>query len=186
MQQCGYSFHEYIVGSPQSYIRHSTTEINDGRQSFGVLGTVSFIQEGRKWRTLEDQLERGAKSQLASVEALLRICATHAEDIRRIIESERRALSVPASRTVALRMDHVSSTNEMVIPVQQVQTSNDTPQARPSLSRRSSPSVRRHAAGVVHHRAAGHDSGAASASPSRHDRHDETCDEYAHRVLSRG
>lgn len=126
MQQRGYSFHEYIVGSPQSYLRHSTTEINDGRQSFGILGTVSFIQEGRKWRTLVEQLERRAKSQLASVEALLRICAAHAEDIRRIVEHERHALSVPTIRTVALRMDHLSSTNELVIPVHMVQTTKDT------------------------------------------------------------
>lgn len=126
MRQRGYLFHEYIVGSPQSYIRHSTTEINDGRQSFGILGTVSFIQEGRRWRSLEDQLERRIKTQLASVEALLRWCAAHAEDVRRIVERERHALRVWAHRTVAIRMDHVSGTKQMVIPVQDVKTSKDT------------------------------------------------------------
>ncbi len=67
----GYYFQEYIVGSPSDRVRHSTTEINDGRQSFGILGTVSFIQEGIKWKTREDSLQRRVKSQLASIRALL-------------------------------------------------------------------------------------------------------------------
>ena len=38
----------YSPGGPPgiNYIRHSTFDINDGRQSFGILNSFSFIQEG--------------------------------------------------------------------------------------------------------------------------------------------
>jgi hypothetical protein len=126
MKARGYSFHEYIVGTPQEYIRHSTTEVNDGRQSLGILGTVSFIQEGRKWRTLEDQLERRATSQLTGVEALLEYCAGHASQIKYIVAEVRKSLQSPRGRSVAVRMDHVPTTEQLLIPVQMVKEGCDT------------------------------------------------------------
>ncbi|HXG01735.1 MAG TPA: M14 family zinc carboxypeptidase [Bacteroidota bacterium] len=122
----GYSFHEYIVGTPQEYIRHSTTEINDGRQSFGILGSVSFIQEGRKWSTLEDQLRRRALSQLAAVEALLEYCAAHAAELKRIVSEERASLVRRAGHPVVIRMDHFAGNAEMVIPVRRIRDGMDT------------------------------------------------------------
>jgi hypothetical protein len=114
----GYSFQEYIVGSPDSRIRHSTTEINDGRQSFGILGTVSFIQEGRKWETIEAQLERRARSQLASIETLLGYCASHARDIKRIVQQERsRLANLKPGESLAMRMEHFSGGGTLRIPV---------------------------------------------------------------------
>ncbi|MFN0158028.1 MAG: M14 family zinc carboxypeptidase [Bacteroidota bacterium] len=113
-----YHFHEYIVGSADSRIRHSTTEINDGRQSFGILGTISFIQEGRKWQTMEEQLERRAKSQLASVEALLAYCSGHATQIKQVVRQERdRLTSMKPGEMVAVRMDHYPGQRTMQIPV---------------------------------------------------------------------
>jgi hypothetical protein len=114
----GYSFQEYIVGSPDSRIRHSTTEINDGRQSFGILGTVSFIQEGRKWETMEAQLERRAKSQLASIEALLDYCAGHVKSIKRIVQQDRaRLASLKPGESLAMRMEHFSAGGTLRIPI---------------------------------------------------------------------
>ncbi|MCX8057404.1 MAG: DUF2817 domain-containing protein, partial [Ignavibacteria bacterium] len=47
-----YSFCEYVVGGPpnKERLRHSTVDINDGRQSFGILNTLSFILEGKNGR----------------------------------------------------------------------------------------------------------------------------------------
>lgn len=122
----GYRFQEYIVGSPDSRIRHSTTEINDGRQSFGILSSVSFIQEGRKWDGLEDTLRRRAKSQLSSVEALLEYCGLHAAKIRSMIAAERSKLLKARGTSVVLRMEHVSGTAHSVIPVFNLRTQRDT------------------------------------------------------------
>ncbi len=126
MNNTGYSFHEYIVGSPRMYVRHSTTEINDGRQSFGILGAVSFIQEGRKWKSLTDQLERRSRSQLASIEALLDFCSAHAHQIQEVVGEDCRGLPVLSGHPIALRMDHVAGTNEMHIPVHRVKDGFDT------------------------------------------------------------
>ena len=126
MQGQGYFFQEYIVGSPSDRVRHSTTEINDGRQSFGILGTVSFIQEGIKWRTREDQLERRVKSQLASIRALLEYCARNSEKIMQIVLRERARLMKLAGQPIAVRMDHFKGKGELQIPVRMVSSQRDT------------------------------------------------------------
>jgi hypothetical protein len=122
----GYFFQEYIVGSPSDRVRHSTTEINDGRQSFGILGTVSFIQEGIKWRTREDRLERRVKSQLASIRALLEYCSKNTEKIMQIVSHERARLLTLAGQPIAIRMDHFAGKGELQIPVRMVATQRDT------------------------------------------------------------
>jgi hypothetical protein len=126
MQKSGYSFHEYIVGSPAEYIRYSTTEPNDGRQSFGILNTLSFIQEGRGGREPEEGLERRARSQSVSIEALLAFCAGHSAEIRSLVARERRALAEGRGEPVVLCMDHFPGGREMIIPVRRVPSETDT------------------------------------------------------------
>ena len=122
----GYYFQEYIVGSPSDRVRHSTTEINDGRQSFGILGTVSFIQEGIKWRTREDRLERRVKSQFTSIRALLEYCSNNTEKIIQIVSRERARLLTLSGQPIAMKMDHFAGRGEDVIPVRMVSTQLDT------------------------------------------------------------
>lgn len=126
MAEAGYSFHEYIVGTPAEYIRHSTTEINDGRQSFGILNTLSFIQEGRQWKTAVDSLKRRTLSQLTSLEGLLAYCSTHADEIGLLVEAERRALPESAGKSFVLRMEHFSGEGMMQIPVALFPSGKDT------------------------------------------------------------
>ena len=118
----GYSFHEYIVGSPSGRIRHSTTEINDGRQSLGALHTLAFIQEGRQWRTATEQLERRTHSQLAALIGLLRFCDAHAREIRDLVAREREDLRDISGRMFVTLMEHTPSDRPMRIPVENVQT----------------------------------------------------------------
>jgi hypothetical protein len=122
----GYAFSEYIVGSPEDGIRFSTTEPNDGRQSFGLLGTLSFIQEGRAGKTLEENLERRVKSQLASLEALLTFFADHEKDIRSRVTGARRGLQGMAGQEAVLCMDHFPGGKTLRIPVQNVSSGKDT------------------------------------------------------------
>jgi hypothetical protein len=126
MRASGFAFHEYIVGTPADYIRYSTTEPNDGRQGFGVLGTLSFIQEGRGGHTLEENLERRAASQYASIRALLSFCAAHAAEIRSLVARERSALAAGRGLPVVLCMDHFQAGRRMVIPVKRVTSGSDT------------------------------------------------------------
>lgn len=126
MKRTGYSFHEYIVGSPRDRIRHSTTEINDGRQSFGILGSLSFIQEGRKWKTIDEQLERRARSQLAAVEALLEFVAKNVTEIRLLVNNERQRLMQLPGTDVVVRMDHFAGDDSLKIPVHWLSNGRDT------------------------------------------------------------
>jgi hypothetical protein len=126
MREKGYLLEEYIVGSPEDRIRHSTTEINDGRQSFGILGTLSFIQEGRNGKEPEDRLGRRALSQLASIEALLDFCAKNAAEIRLLVSGEREHLAHLSRVPVAMRMEHVSGSRGLTIPVRKVDATRDT------------------------------------------------------------
>jgi hypothetical protein len=126
MAAAGYAFNEYIVGSPQDRIRHSTTEINDGRQSFGILGTLSFIQEGWRGKGMEDSLERRVRSQLAAIEALLLFCDRRASEIRRMVSAERKALAGSAGKEFNLRMEHVHGGGTLRIPVRLLPSELDT------------------------------------------------------------
>jgi hypothetical protein len=126
MAASGYSFHEYIVGSPTDYVRHSTTEINDGRQSFGILNTLSFIQEGRQWKTIADSLKRRTLAQLTSIEGLLAFCAMHAEEIKHLVDGERRILPGYTGKSFVLRMEHFPEAGRMQIPVTLVPSGKDS------------------------------------------------------------
>jgi hypothetical protein len=121
----GFYFHEYLVGAPDSRIRRSTTELNDGRQSIGILGTLSFIQEGRKWFTVDDTLYRRAHAQLASAEALLGFCARNAEEIRTMVEAARKERTALRDVPVSLRNERTVGSEQMQIPVLDIRTKTE-------------------------------------------------------------
>jgi hypothetical protein len=126
MKKARFNFHEYIVGSPDTRLRQSTTEINDGRQSFGILGTMSFIQEGLKWAGLEDSLRRRASAQFTSIEAFLEYCAGHAGEIRTLVQAERAQLPASKGISVALRTEREEGEEKIIIPVHNLRTKKDT------------------------------------------------------------
>lgn len=126
MAEAGFAFHEYIVGSPKERIRHSTTEINDGRQSFGILNTLSFIQEGRQGKTIDEDLERRTLSQLTAIEALLEYCNAHAADIIDLVSAERSRLPGMRGTGFALRMEHRNAGGTLRIPVVRLEDGRDT------------------------------------------------------------
>jgi hypothetical protein len=125
MEERGFSFHEYLVGSPSDRIRYSTTEINDGRQAFGILGAISFIQEGRTWRTLEDQLERRTGSQLTALEGLVRFCADRASQIRSLLRNERRRLRECAGSSFITVMEYEGDGDSLQIPAMDLEADRE-------------------------------------------------------------
>ncbi|MGB6123314.1 MAG: M14 family zinc carboxypeptidase [Bacteroidota bacterium] len=125
LDERGFSFHEYLVGTPPARIRYSTTEINDGRQSLGVFNTMSFIQEGRTWHTLEEQLERRTRSQLASLEGLIRFCADHSSEIRALVATERQMLSKSAGSSFAAIMDYAGNGRSPLIPALDLESNRE-------------------------------------------------------------
>jgi len=120
----GFRFHRYIVGAPfeNQRIRHSTTAINDGRQSMGIYNTLSFIIEGKRYGDLINHIERRTKGQVAALVASLKTVARHHAEISEIVRSSRRRL-VEESRTrnrfVPIRMDYFpdSTQKKLTYPV---------------------------------------------------------------------
>lgn len=124
----GYSFAEYTPGGPPEieYIRHSTYDINDGRQGFGSLATLSFIQEGINGRDSIHQIERRAKSQLAGMRGYLEFIHNNAGKIKEMVKSEREKILKGAPDKVAVQMIHVKDGRKLEMPLLSVSTNSDT------------------------------------------------------------
>lgn len=91
----GYSVFHYLPGGPVGidYLRYSTFDINDGRQSFGIQNTLSFIQEGMNGEDYNtDRIERRAKSQMIGMLGLLKFSYDNNDEIKELITKERKKL----------------------------------------------------------------------------------------------
>jgi len=119
-------FFDYIIiDSPDDTVRHSTTSINDGRQSLAILNSFSFILEGRNGRSFHDDLERRTKGQLAAIDAFVQYVSDHASQIKKLVETERSNLIV-TKEPVVLRMDYVYEGAQINIPVRLLSSGNDS------------------------------------------------------------
>ncbi|HSV77558.1 MAG TPA: M14 family zinc carboxypeptidase [Bacteroidales bacterium] len=125
----GYTFHDYLVGQPpqEGLLRYSTTNINDGRQSFGVLGTMSFIYEGINGRDgFAENLERRTLSQTLALEALIERVAKDRRQVIRMVNQERRNLKRGDLNRVAVRAEHFRGNNPLELPLISARTGLDT------------------------------------------------------------
>ena len=115
VEEHGYRFHRYIVGSPfeGGRMRYSTTDINDGRTSMGLYQTFSFIQEGKRYPDHVEELQRRTESQFLAIRSFLEIIADNADSIRHITEDARGAL-MDTERTpvVVLQSDYYPDSTE--------------------------------------------------------------------------
>lgn len=124
----GYSFAEYTPGGPPEieYIRHSTYDINDGRQGFGSLGTLSFIQEGINGVDSIHMIERRSKSQLAGMIGYLEFAYKNAPQIKKMVKEERARLTAGKPQKIAVQMIHANDGRKLKMPLLSLTTNNDT------------------------------------------------------------
>jgi hypothetical protein len=87
----GFRFHRYIVGSPfeEGVVRYSTTAINDGRHSFGIYNSLSFIIEGKRYGNLTNEIERRTKGQVSAILNFLKTTDRHAKDMLGLVKQSR-------------------------------------------------------------------------------------------------
>jgi hypothetical protein len=116
----GYSFHNYLVGSPETGVRYSTTSVNDGRQGFGILNTLSFILEGKSGRTPVEDIRRRTESQQHAIETLLRFCVDRKSDILSLVRTARSNLLLGEDDEFVLTMTRKRSGSPLRIPVLEV------------------------------------------------------------------
>lgn len=124
----GYSFAEYTPGGPPEieYIRHSTYDINDGRQGFGSLATLSFIQEGINGRDSIHMIERRSKSQMAGMQGYLEFVYKNAVKIKEMVRAEREKIVNGYPAKIAVQMIHVKDGRKLEMPLFSLSTNSDT------------------------------------------------------------
>lgn len=126
----GFSVFHYLPGGPPTidYMRYSTYDINDGRQSFGIQNTLSFIQEGMNGENYStDNLEHRAKGQMTGMLCLLQFAYNHKDEIKSLVKTEREKLIAnKVSNKVAIQLDHFSDGNELKLNLLSYNSGKDT------------------------------------------------------------
>ena len=125
----GFTGFEYIPGGPPEIerIRLSTYEINDGRQSFGILNTFSMILEGKHGRDSIDNIKHRAEGQFTAMKALLEFVYNNKDEIKKMVKDEREKLvNSSAGEKIAIRVEHVKGKETLELPLCSAITCKDT------------------------------------------------------------
>jgi hypothetical protein len=115
----GFTHHEYIVGTPD-LVRYSTSDINDGRQGFAILGTFGLILEGKRSREEAGRLERRTEGQRAALEGLLTFVADNRGEVLGAVRETRAALRERRIQPFVAAMARARGYDPLAIPVETV------------------------------------------------------------------
>ena len=125
-----FSYFEYSPGGPPEidYIRHSTFDINDGRQSFGIQNSFSFIQEGMNGKdSFVDNIQHRAEGQMTGMHGLLEFVFNHKDELKKIVKTEREKLiNGTVSNKVAIQLDHFADGSKLEMPLLSYYSNKDT------------------------------------------------------------
>lgn len=120
----------YAPGGPPEidYIRHSTFDINDGRQSFGIQNTLSFIQEGKNGEDdYTDNIKKRAEGQMCGMRGMLEFVYLNKDKIKKIVAADRKALASGKSNPkISIQSEHVSNGQKLTLPLFSYSTKKDT------------------------------------------------------------
>ncbi len=88
----GVRANRYLItkGSLKDFVRHSTTDINDGRNGFGIQLTLSFILEGFNPLKKSEQIWQRAKYQQTLIENFILHCQEKSEQIKKLVDGIRK------------------------------------------------------------------------------------------------
>ena len=125
-----FSSFEYCPGGPPEveYIRHSTFDINDGRQSLGIQNTFSFIQEGMNGKDDSvENLQRRAEGQMTGMRGLLEYVYHNKVKIKSLVGAEREKLiSGISGEKISVQSEHVRNGKKLQIPLLSYYSGNDS------------------------------------------------------------
>ncbi|MBN8544875.1 MAG: succinylglutamate desuccinylase/aspartoacylase family protein [Ignavibacteria bacterium] len=128
VRSAGFSYAEYTPGGPpeKEYIRHSTYDINDGRQGFGSLGTLSFIQEGKNGIDSVENIKTRSNSQKTGMTAYLKFMFENAGKIKEMVEVEKKKIVDGSPEKVAIQMIHTGNGKKLEMHLLTLATGKDT------------------------------------------------------------
>jgi hypothetical protein len=119
----------YSPGGPpeEDYIRHSTFDINDGRQSFGIQNTLSFIHEGLNGTDgFSDNLRHRAESQMYGMRGLIEFSYLNSSRIRKLVDAERKKMISDKTAEIAIQSEHLRTGKKLNLPLLSLSTGRDT------------------------------------------------------------
>ena len=120
----------YSPGGPpgKGYIRHSTFDINDGRQSFGIQNSFSFIQEGINGIDYSSaNLRHRAEGQETGMMSLLLFTFKNKDEIKKSVEQARISLTDPKPGSqVPIQYEHTGNGHTLELPVFSYSTKKDS------------------------------------------------------------
>jgi len=120
----------YAPGGPPEidYIRHSTFDVNDGRQSFGIQNTLSFIQEGLNGEdNFVENIRRRAEGQMTGMLAILEFSYRHKDEIKKMVAEGRNDLiSGKSNPKVSIQSEHAHNGQKLTLTVLSLATKKDT------------------------------------------------------------
>lgn len=120
----------YCPGGPPEldYIRHSTFDVNDGRQSFGIQNTLSFIQEGMNGTDMYiENIKHRSQGQMHGMRTMLEYVYLHKNEIKKAVASSRKALiSGKSNPKVSIQSEHVSNGEKLTLQLFSYSTQKDT------------------------------------------------------------
>lgn len=124
-----FSCFEYIPGGvpEKEYIRLSTFDINDGRQSFGSMNSFSMIFEGKNGRDSIDNIEHRASSRYITLKGYLQFIYDNKDKIKNLVNGERKKLiNTKSGEPVAIQMNHFKDGSKLTLTMQSTYSNKDT------------------------------------------------------------
>ncbi len=126
----GFSFHNYLVGPAPNMgrTRHSTVDFDDGRQSFAIRNTLSFIFEGINGPDgFIENLGRRTMGQYEGIVALLDFLHAQSSETRDlVINAQEKLKTAQPGDKVAIRMEHFPDGSNLMLPLTSATTGQDT------------------------------------------------------------
>lgn len=120
----------YCPGGPPeiNYIRHSTFDINDGRQSLGIQNTLTFIQEGMNGEdSFADNIKHRAESQMGGMRGLLEYAYQNKKEIMKVVARERKRIILgKPGEFVSVQQEHARTGEKLDLPLYSYFSKSDT------------------------------------------------------------
>lgn len=126
LKEKGITFSNYYkMDGPEDTVRASTTGIIDGRQSFAIDNTFSFILEGKNGLNFNEGLKRRTSAQLEALKGFLVFVDLHSSSIKSLVQSEKEKL-LTLSDSVIVQMDYNFDGSTIDLPMKVLSSNKDT------------------------------------------------------------
>jgi len=128
LEDMGFTFHEYILNGPPDMerLRYSTVDISDGRNSFGLMNTFSYLIEGKNGKTSTDNLSHRSSGQYKAVVSFLEFFNEHHKNVKWVVNKNRKILSGSLRDSVTVMADYKGNGESIELKLKSVSTGEDT------------------------------------------------------------